>query len=319
MKPTTYHYFKILLFSLLLSLGTSSCSKDNDSMPKTSFETVITVSGERLWQATGMEIDNASNSCFIVTRETDPGSGQSTERITKIDLVNKTGITTYSDVQDFISKNVHVLNNELAIIGGTIVTYYNSANLELLQSFNHGLELSRFGSDLHNNTLFIWGGDLNEVNSDKIYQLNQSTNLFEVYGQLSEPRTWAHGEIINNTLYVFGGQEEFENTPIKNTILIYDLNTQTETKIMLPYSFFRTFTAKLGSTIYVAGHVVNGENTTTILGKYDTETNAFTEIDFELPNGGNIHQLAVDNEYLYALAGEEELFADFQVTKMPLP
>ncbi len=307
-----------LAMACLITLA--GCNADDDNEKLTfAFEKLSTVQGERLWQATGLAYASNSQALYLASRETNPENGETTERIRIINPSDGSGNDFYFDQQDYISKNGHVLNNSLYVVGGTRLSHYPLDLSQQLSVVEHGLALSRFGSADDGQDLYIWGGDINEVDSDLIRKWNVELGAFETVGVLSEPRTWSQGEIVDGQLYIFGGQEQFSDTPVKDVVLVYDLLTGAERSIELPYGLWRSFTAVDGQYIYVAGHLVNGEETESVLGRLDTSTEIYEELEFTAAGAGNIHQLETGGDRLFILYGNEQLFAPLSLMSVELP
>ena len=127
----------------------------------------------------------------------------------------------------------------------------------------------------------------------------------------------ASGTISNNKLYVFGGAI-FENfTEGTNKIYIYPLdNSQNYEELSMSVRADVTFVQKYGDIILIAGHkgLYVGEKTS-FVGKFDTTTNIFEEIDTNLDSEGGtkaIHQMIVKGDKMYLLFGQSGVAPSYQ-------
>ncbi len=293
-------------FILILFILLTACNRDDETTKILVFEEMAFIQGMTLSQATGFTGSKEYNSLYIVNRDVNSWP-QYTERVIKYDLGSGEQYISNVVQVDYISKNVHLINGDLIVVGGTRVNVYPE-NLESPPtSVEHGLALSRFGSAIYEDELYVWGGDLHFETSKHIRKWDFENNKFETIGLLPSPRMWAHGEIINDKLFVFGGQEEFVGTPSSDIIYVYDFLTNETETYFLPEPMIRTFTAVHGDRIYVAGHVLNEDDEIkTMLGVFNTKTNMnsdflFSENNDEVAN--QIVQMTIVDDRLYILMG----------------
>jgi hypothetical protein len=255
---------------------------------------------------TGFVISEDEKRIFIVNRETNPQNGVSSERVLEYKVTTGTKNAHFFDNLDFISKSAHLINNELVVVGGSYINVYNLSFDLAPDTASHALALTRFGSATYNGALFIWGGDLNMIESDLIREWSFQENVFTTIAQMPTPKTWADGEVVDNKLYIFGGQPEFQDTPPSDIVYILDLDNLTFRTITIQFAFSRTFTAAFGSRILIAGHLGNDENIISKIGVFDTVDDSFTELTFSaLGKKGNIHQMYIAGNNLYILFGDE--------------
>lgn len=266
--------------------------------------------------APGMIGSYSANSFFLATREDGLGNGSARpERILKFDIATNTISENLFFQTDFVSKQMHIINNKLIVIGGQ---YVNKYNLDLSgdpTSANHGKRLSRFGISVLDNDVYIIGGDLNDVEGNKIFKWNISTQSLSEFATLPEPKSGARGTIVNDHLYVFGGSDAFfSETPTK-TIYKVDINnpSQIETfQMNRPIDF--TFVQKYQNLIYVAGRIEirDGSGQTigreSTIGVFNTLDNTYRELTTDLTNTSGfdtIHQMCLFNGKLYIIYGSQ--------------
>ena len=273
--------------------------------------------------APGMIGSLSSNSFYLATRESAFNNGSiNPERVIKFDL--NTGISTekLTFSTDFVSKQLNIIDDRLYIAGGQRVNSYDlNLDNEATISQDYGsllgigsLGLSRYGTAVLENDIYIIGGDLDNNLSDQIFVFNTQTETMDNIATIPEPRSGARAEIVNNKLYIFGGTEEFFTPPAKETIYIYDLETEEITTESMPLPINFTFTGKTENLIYVAGRIDMEATETTefdfepYLGVYDTRTGVFTELEtnLESPELETIHSMAVFNDKIYIIYGQGE-------------
>lgn len=271
--------------------------------------------------APGMVGSLTSNSFYLATREFDPTSGGANpERLIKFDISDATSTERYYAMPDFVSKQVNIIDDKIYVAGGQRINIYD---LELqndpVSTQDYGaalgipfLGLSRFGTAVLGNKIYIVGGDLDNNLTDKILVFDTETQTLGEFATMPEPRSGARAEIVNDKLYIFGGQTGFFTPPAKDTIYIFDLNTSELTVQQLPTAIDFSFTGKTQNLIYVAGRIetVSPENMLLdrepYLGVYDTNTGIFTELETNLSSPGleTIHSMAVFNDKIYVVFGQ---------------
>jgi hypothetical protein len=313
--------FKEITLVSLLIFTCLACKEREDVKIDLSFEELTIVEGVRLSQATGFVISENESHIYVVTRESNPQNAVSSERVLVVDLINSTQAAYYFDQSDFISKNAHLIDNKLIVIGGSYINTYNLTFDSDPVSVEHGLALSRFGSTTFDGELYVWGGDLNMTESHLIKQWSFQNNVFMDVAQMPTPKTWADGEIVNDKLYIFGGQEQFDGTPPNDIIYVYDRMGSSFMTSHLPYALSRTFTAKHGQLIYVAGHIGTDNDLSSVIGVYNTQTDSFTELNFRVNEvlQGNIHQIAIAGNSIYILYGDEIDLEPLSIMKAIIP
>lgn len=302
----------IFLFGAFAILA--SCGGDNDDGSEVrpvffNFREVAVVQGFNLRQASGFLGSAEHNAIFIAHREDNPTTGFSSERVTRVDLATGASTSRYFDRDDYVTKRLHIRGDELIVIGGT---YFNTYSTDLQNNPTnviHGLSITRFGSALYDGEIYVWGGDINALNSDKIYRWNESSERFDQIGTLPGPKTWAQGEIIDGRLHVFGGRAEFESQEAQDQIYIYDLETGNSATQRLPGPVPRTFTADGNGVIYVAGQIWDSNPSTEDLniffGIYNPSLGLFDEFPTNLSDEGwlSVNAITRIGDKIYFLYG----------------
>lgn len=283
------------------------------------FLTDVESSAIGLEQAAGFTGSMASNSLYLAYRASG-GSGIQPERVLRFDMDDNSFTTRDFFNSDFVTKELHIINDELKVVGAR---YVNTYPLDLASdpvSVAHNLTLTRYGSTVVDDNVFLFGGDLfmpggspgtAGPNADKIYRHDQATGQLHEVGSLPEPRYWSHGEIVDGKLYVFGGRQAFITDQAEDDIFVHDMTTGENETLKLPAPMHRTFAARYGHLIYVAGYkeVPNADpaltQIETTFGVFDTHTGTFTVIPNTLGLSGKktVFGLTIVGNELYALIG----------------
>lgn len=264
--------------------------------------------------APGMIGSYADNSFFIVTREDDLNTGSgSPERVLKFDISSNTVTENLFYQDDFVSKQLHIIDNQMIAIGGQYVNTYDLNISGDPTSFNHGKSLSRFGISVLDNDVYIIGGDLNDVEGDKIFKWNLNSQTLTEFATLPEPRSGARGTIVNDNMYVFGGSETFFGGTPTNTIYKVDINNSSSIEtFQMNQAINFTFVQKFQNLIYVAGRIEvrDGSGTTigreSTIGVFNTLDNTYQELTSNLTNVSGfdtIHQMCIFNGKMYIVYG----------------
>lgn len=276
------------------------------------FAKISEVSGAGLEQAAGFTGSMASNSLYIAYRLLE---GTLPERVVRYDITNNTSSFKDYAHSDFVTKELHIINDQLKVVGAR---YVNTYSLDLQSepvSAPHNLTLTRYGSTVVDNNVFIFGGDLNGITNpeaskaNEIYQHDQETGNLTLIGELPEPRYWAHGQIVSDKLYVFGGRQSFISEEAEDDVFVVDMITSETETLKLPKSFHRTFASRFEHLIIVGGQYETNTNGTfgieTTIGFFDTHDNTFTIVpsSFQFSGTETIYGLTVVGSKLYILTG----------------
>jgi len=173
----------------------------------------------------------SENSLYLVTREDGLENSDNIrpERIFKFNLDTGNQAENLFFQNDFVSKQLHIINNELIVIGGQFVNRYPLDFSTEPTSINHGLVITRHGMSVLDDNAYIIGGDLDldssDVEAEKIYSFNLNSNSLSFEADMPEDRFGARATIVNNKMYVFGGTELQFGPDALNSIYIVDLTT----------------------------------------------------------------------------------------------
>ena len=271
----------------------------------------------------GMTNSTSENSLFISSRENEPSGNTTEEEVFKLNLDTNQLIRKNTSPGGFITKQLKIINDQLVSIGGTELKIYdlNLQNEPSSIEYQNNFTLSKYGVASDDTNTYIIGGyrvDTPTRKNTKIHKLNiNSGEVFEEIIDTPETMVGASGTVSNNKLYVFGGAI-FENlTEGTNKIYIYPLdNSQNYEELSMSVTADVTFVQKYGDIILIAGHkgLYVGEKTS-FVGKFDTTTNIFEEIDTNLDSEGGtkaIHQMIVKGDTMYLLFGQSGAAPSYQ-------
>ena len=289
--------------------GEEKTVRTDISIPTTlTFNEVSEISGYNFTQAIGFEGSEELQSLFIANRQIDTTVGIQYEHLFRYDLLNNAMAEIYNPIVDYISKEIQIIDNQPVVIGSQYVSTYEFDLAEPPLVVPHGLNLSRHGSALMNNEIYVYGGDLNRFDSDKIRKWNAGTGSWESVATMPSPKSYAGGEIVNDKLYVFGGQQEFSGTLQEDIIYVYSFADDSFATYHLPTALYRSFTAAVGELIYVAGHInpTGNDNTDLYFGVFNTRDNSFAEISINLSdaNVNSIWAMTGLRNNLYVIYGD---------------
>ncbi|WP_431121821.1 hypothetical protein [Flagellimonas flava] len=289
----------------------------------------------------GMIGSYSDNSFFIVTKEDVLDNFEKRpERVIKFNMDDnsQTDYVNYDSEEDAVSKQLHIVNNQLIAFGARYVNTYGLDISNAPTSVPHNIiseeyemeiAFTRFGISVQDDAAYIIGGAFipATIDNSAIFEIEEAKNIYKwdlesqtstLFATLPETRYGARGTIINNKMYVFGGGQDFYDTNPSNTIYIIDMDNPTDIETLYmekPLSF--SFVQKNENLIYVAGFKANVEieqDIITVVGKettigvFNTLDNSFTELTHNLPKPSvhhSIHQMALFNDEMYIIYGGE--------------
>lgn len=274
------------------------------------FERVAILDAWNIHNAAGFLAAEDQGSLYIASREPNPETTLLGERLLRFDVKEETVTPDYLDIIDFVTKEIHIIEDDIIIVAGQHVNTYDLNFESEPTSVPHGLLLSRFGSTLYEGDIYIWGGDLNDVDSDKLKRWNTENNSFETIATLPARKAGAHGEVVDDKLYIFGGQEHWVEEPPNDLIIIYDFKNEAFETANLPFPVYRTFTDVYKEKIFIAGQIIDNDPFTEDLdiffALFDPDDNTIKELETSLSDVDfrTIHQMAIYENDIYVLYGD---------------
>ncbi len=311
---------KYLVFSSLLVLIVGCATDDDVIIPeRLQFQQLTSFESFGFMNTSGFIGDRENNQLFLAFR-----LGDTAEIVRKLDLGNLTWTEYSFEHVDFVTKRLHVLDEKLWVVGGKFINKYSLDLNDEPESLNHGLQRTRFGTVEYEDELYMWGGDIFGLDSDKIYKWIDEEQSFLLLAALPTPKSWAHGEVVGDRIHIFGGQEQFLNTPPDDIIYIYDISDTSAATLELPDPLFRTFTGKHKSLIYVCG-LYPGEggddDFDMQFGVFNTERFEYTIIDSSISNDNpaTVQAMTIVDDRLYVIYGDPTTGPTYDILVTNLP
>ncbi len=281
--------------------------------------------------APGMIGSYSDNSMFVVTRKNKEDGTAKAEIIHKFDLTNNDQSESLLEYESFVSKQLHIVNNQLIVVGAEHINTYNIDFSSTPDSIRHGKAFTRFGMAVQDDDIYIIGGEIrsykeaitdtsnNGISNDranKIYKWNLQTKTLTEFATLPEPKFGARATIINDKLYIFGGSTEFVGEPETHSkdILVLPLSDRENWQIFdMGQPMQSTFVNKYQNLIFVAGKSrfysnENGNSSVSFLGVFDTNTNKYSIIKnnldlYKAVERDAIQQMCLFNDKMYVIYG----------------
>ncbi len=300
-----------------LSVNLSPKTSEDFAMPPSgglNFTEVTTIQKSLALGTTGFTGANSSNSLYIAFRDNTVVPNVPT--VYKYDL-NTSSLTenTLDPNNDFVTKRAYVSNNKLKVFGGQFITEYDLDIAGTPSFVNHNIgSLTRFGFTTLDQDIYIIGENLDTETSNELWRYNGLSNSFETAANLPSGKAWADIEVVNNKLYIFGGQSAFSDTEPEALSYIYDIDNDSFTSFNLPEALFSSYSARYQNLIYVAGNIaIDADNDNinedydNFLGVYNTQDDSFTEITNDLDDSGTntIKGITVFNNKLFILFDDQ--------------
>lgn len=244
----------------------------------------------------------SDNSLFVVGRR-DTSTSQD-EGILKYNLDNNQWSENFFDKPDFVTKRLNIINNNLVVFGARYVhTYPLSPNGNPTAEFTHNLNMTRFGLAAQGDFAYVTEHSVKPSVAANILKFNYLTNSISTITTLSKSRAHAGTEIINNKLYIFGGQTEFNSDIYEKDCFIVDLNTGAISSFDMTEAPSESFATKYQNLIYVGYNYLDNNNPKIAFGVYNTQDNTFTDIPHNLTEGNDrfLEGITFFNDNIYAL------------------
>ena len=294
-----------------------------------SFETFESFpSIESVNNGTGFKASKTSNSLYISYRQRFPTNGiQARRKVFRYSIENQNLDSTQIDFVDseFNYSRFYFKNDRLIVFGSAHISELDLLLGEMHNTIKTGLEDNLSGADLAsvNSDIYIIGGDFNAFTPPPliIRKYDNSTYLLQSENSIAEERRLTDGEIVDNYLYIFGGQ----NSALEwyDNILIYSLENETTSSIELPKKVAYTATVRYENLIFVAGRTIINDNIEIFFGALDTRDNTFREIpvtiDGKLSAETYINGLTILDNVLYIAITDrtnDKLFIEVQKTDL---
>tara|TARA_R110002072_G_scaffold41085_3_gene115794 strand:- start:28656 stop:30086 length:1431 start_codon:yes stop_codon:yes gene_type:complete len=290
--------------------------------------TIPQTEGEFSIGAAGFIGSYSNNSLYIALRDDSQINGDiRPEVILKYNIDTNTWTESLFYQQDFVTKRLHIINNELIVFGANYVNTY-PLNLDGTppQSFQHNLNMTRFGLAVQGDEAYVTGYNLDILEQpSQIRSYNYLTNnISPVINTLPNSRTSAGSEILNNKLYIFGGRNGFASEDFDAECYIIDLENGNISTFMMSDAPRTSYAAKYQNLIFVGYNFVeevsNGFIPYIRFGVYNTITGNYVDIPSNLVNPApyDIVGLTVFNDFIYIIRKNWYDSEDISILKAPL-
>jgi len=275
----------------------------------------------------------SDNSLFVVSRDDFQSNGTtSPEQILKYSISNNQWTENLFFQADFVTKRLNIINNELVAFGGFNVNNYPlTPNGDATATFEHGIGLTRFGFTVQNDFAYVIGNNVDQTAQPAtVNRYNYLTNAITTVATLPKARVYAGAEVVNETLYVFGGRDDFLSENLDAECFAVNLNTNQITSFNMPDAPTMSFAAKNQNLIYVGYETrteagdpgINDDDRTINFAVYNTLDGSFTSLSHNLDDSdiaSSIHGITIFNGSLYVIYGGADSQAPFEFSIYSAP
>jgi len=247
----------------------------------------------------GFKVSQSQNSLYLTNRNDLDGIGM--QQAFKYDLATNTVSSFEYFLQDFATKNIEFLENKVVSIGGNAFENmdYEFSGVNPYTPISNAAVSN--GTATLNDTAYLFSGLVNGSET-AITTWSIGNADFQDIATLPVSLNDMDGEIINQTLYMFGGWDTPSSTDTgSNIVYTYQIDTEVQNQITIPVSLRETYTSTVENIIYVGGlQPIDTDNDgqpddlNPYLGAFNTIDNSFQEIAL---NVGDI----LDNKRLVQL------------------
>ena len=304
-----------LFLALFLVLFSFSCSDESISYnKKLNFSTAFTFESNDI-HAPGMIGSDADNSIFIATREAELSiDGITPERVWKFDISTNDVTEKLFYQTDLVSKQLHIVDDQLIVVGGSYINTYDLNISDDPITVAHEKRLSRFGTADLDGDIYLIGGDLDELEANKVFKWSLDSQILTEFALLPLPRSGARGTILDGSMYVFGGSGTFFGIP-SNAIYKISMDDPFSIEAFPMNKVVNwTFAQKFKNLIYVAGRIEDTESVGSFekestIGVFNTLDNTYKELETNLSNSSGletIYQMCILNDKMYIIYGNND-------------
>ena len=202
--------------------------------------------------------------------------------------------------------NLEIINDRIYNVGGSFYQEFNFNFDSLLGNDEITNSMWDFGSAAQDDEIYLFCGSLTSSSLNEVGKYSIDNGNVNIIGSLPSKKNLGDGEIINNKLYIFGGN--FIDFAPTYDDFIFDLSTG-ETEIMttsIRLGF--TSTSVVENLIYVGGMTSEdfnndgvGDSFDPYLKVFNTLSNTSTEIalNFDLLENERLDKLWATEDFIY--------------------
>lgn len=252
----------------------------------------------------GCKVSQSQNSIYLTNRNDLAGLGA--QQAFKYDLTSDAVSSFTFTQQDFATKNIEFLENQIVSIGGN---HFENMDYDFLGVFPYtpvdNPAVSNGTASL-DDTAYLFGGLVNGSET-AISTWNMGNATFQDIATLPVSLNDMDGEIVDQVLYMFGGWDTPSSSDPGST-MVYTLHIDSgvQEQLTIPVNLRETYTSIVENIIYVGGlQPIDSDNDgqfddlNPYLGAFNTIDNSFQEITLNmgdvLDNKRLVHLQVVDN------------------------
>lgn len=244
---------------------------------------------ESINNATGFKSSYTSNSIYLSYRSS-PNSFNATRKVFKYSFEGQTldSVQIALPNLEFTYSRFHIRNDRLIVFGSAHISELDLFLNEEPNTVTTGLDSNLAGADLAvtDSDIYIIGGDLgnNAMPEHPLIIRRYDDRSFELLAEktIEDTRTLSGGEIVDDILYVVGGQKP--ELGFYNNIIAYNLTNSSVSTIALPKGTGYCSAVRYENLIFISGRTVVGGNVDIFFGALDIRDNTFKEIPISIEN-----------------------------------
>lgn len=295
--------------------------------PPTSLDTaeeLFSFTGGSVWS--GFTGTISQNSLFLINPVWNPSNGQT--RAFKFDL-NTNSLSSFTYSQEFAFwNNLDIIEDKIYNTAGSSYQIFDLDFEAVLDNVEITNSQALFGAAGLDEDIYLFGGWLDTHDSSQIGIYRTGSNQVQIIGNLSDFRSdFTDGEIVNNKLYIFGGNTG-EFLPSYDNY-IFDITTESIEVFSSPTRRVFTSTVTVENLIYVGGMTEEDFNNDGVpdsfnpfLEVYNIQNNISSPItiNFELLEGERLYRLWASEDFIYLVLSQNQTdgSANVRVVRSPL-
>lgn len=295
--------------------------------PPTSLNTaeeLFSFTGGSIWS--GFKGSIAQNSLFLTNFNWLPSDGLI--RGFKFDLGTNT-LSSFTYNQDFVfMPKMEIIDDTIYTVSGSFYQNFDFEFNDILDESGISNTTWHFGSASQDDDVYLFSGRLTTPGINEIGRYNVAGDQVDILATLpGEQRDFSDGEIVNNKLYILGGDTE-EALPLYNNYA-YDISTGSIDVFTSPIRLTYASTAVVENLIYAGGMSSEDlDNNGTLetfaphLEVFNTQNNTLTEIaiNFQLLESERLYNLWASEDFIYLVLTQNQTGggANLRVVRAPL-
>ena len=262
----------------------------------------------------GFKYSPATNNLFITVHVDQLGLGE--QQALRYNL-ETSQLSTYGfNREDFFSKAIEFIDNGIVSTGGRSTEVYDENFDAFIDSYEPSPQDFAplvFGSAALDNAIYFIGGfnygPIGTILGVMPQPIRDDINILEIDDGFVE-RTSTDGEIIDNIIYFFGGQEvpiDNQADGISNDVLTYNIETQQITRGTLNVQLPNVVTGYFENLIFVGSSFAEGDQDQdgNYIGVFNTLDGLLQEINISIPDNKYIAHIQANENALFIITENE--------------